>query len=134
MITDNGLNIHISDYMLEEMRKRGQGTSGSAIKATVIKWQGMINHGELELAEALTPDEIQMAVRMIARQAKADRLTHKEFWGMSAERLAAIVEMHDESLGERMVRLGELAAMAIKERVGGVIVFPPGTGGRPRRQ
>ena len=22
MITDNGLNIHISDYMLEEMRKR----------------------------------------------------------------------------------------------------------------
>lgn len=134
MITDNGLNIHISDYMLEEMRKRGHGTSGSAIKATVVKWQGMINNGELELAEALTPDEIQLAVRMIARQAKADRLTHKELWGMSAERLAAIVEMHDESLGERMVRLGELAAIALKERVGGVIVFPPGTGGRPRRQ
>lgn len=134
MITDNGLNIHISDDMLEKMQKRGHRTSGSAIKATVIKWQGMINNGERELALAFTPDEIELAVRMIARQAKADRLTHKEFWGMSAERLAAIVGMHDESLGERMVRLDELAAMAIKERVGGVIVFSPGTGGRPRRQ
>lgn len=133
MITDNGLNIHITDNMLEEMRKRGHGTSGSAIKATVIKWQGIINNGERELTEAYTPDEIELAVRMIARQAKADRLTHKELWGMSAERLAAIVGMHDESLGERMVRLGELAAMAIKERVSGVIVFPPGTGGRPRQ-
>lgn len=134
MVTDNGVDIHISNDMLEQMRKRGHGTSGSAITASVMKWQGMINNGERELSETLTAGEIEEAVGIIARQAKADRLTHKEFWGMNAERLAAIVAMHEESLGERMVRLGELAAMAIKERVGGVIVFPPGTGGRPRKQ
>lgn len=134
MITDNGLNIHISEDMLKQIRQRGHGTSASAITASVIKLQGMINNGERELSKTFTADELEEAVGIIARQAKADRITYNEFWGLNAERLAAIVGLHDESLAERMVRLGELAAMAIKERVGGLIVFPPGTGGRQRKQ
>lgn len=134
MITDNGLDIHISDDMLEQMRKRGHRAIRSAIVATIIKWQGLINNGEKELAMAFSAEEIDEAVGIIARQVKADRLTHREFWGMNAERIGAIIKLEEEKLGERMVRLGELAAMAIKERVGAVLVFPPGTGGRPRRK
>lgn len=134
MITNNGLDIHISDDMLEQLGKRGHGTSSSAITATIIKWQGLINNGEKELAKAFSAEEIDEAVGIITRQVKADRLTHREFWGMNAERIGAIIKLEEEKLGERMVRLGELAAMAIKERVGAVLVFPPGTGGRPRRK
>lgn len=133
MITDNGINIHLSDDMVEQMRKRGHRATGTEITASVIKWQGMINNGERELAVGMTAHEIENAVIIIAQQAKADRLTNREFWGLSTERLAAIVGMHDEKLAGRMVRLGELAGMALKERVGGVIVFAPGTGGRPRQ-
>lgn len=134
MVTDNGINIHLSEDMAEQLRKRGHRLTGNAMAQTIIKWQGFLNNGERELTEALTVEEIDAAEHAIAIQIKADALTHKEFWGMSAERLAAIVAMRDKKLGERMVRLGELAAIALKERVEAVVVFPPGTGGRTKKK
>lgn len=132
MIKDNGLDIHLSNDMIGQIKRRGHAISGTEIKNTVIKWQGLINEGERELAEVLRDHEIEEAARIITMQAKIDKLNHKEFWGMNAERLGEIVRMYKENIGDRIVRLGELAALALKERVGGVIVFPPGTGGRPK--
>ena len=132
MVTDNGVDIHITESIMEEMRRRGHAVTGRAIVETVIKWQGLMNEGERELAKSFTPGDIAIMVEILVAQAKADRLTHREFWGLGAERLGEMVRLHNEKLGERMVRLGELAALALKERIGGVIVFPPGTGGRPR--
>lgn len=127
-----GISIHLNEEMVEAMRSRGQKATACAITETICRWHSMMMAGEKELAASFTAQEIDEAVCMIATQAKLDRLTHKELWGLSAERLAAIVGIQAESLGERMVRLGELAAAALKERVGGVIVLPPGTGGRPK--
>lgn len=133
MITDNGLDIHLSESMVEAIRARGGRTSAAAITDSVKQWNGLLSAGEIELAQALTAQELEEAVAILTSQAKADRLNYREFWGMSTERLCEIVRMHKENIAHRMVRLGELAGMALKARVGGVIVFPPGTGGRPRK-
>lgn len=132
MNADNGMNIHLSNEMVEAIRKRGHSTSANEIQKTVCRWQGFLNEGARELDRIFTRQELEEITRIIITQAKEDRLTHKEFWDMNAERLGETVRMYKEELGEKMVRLGELAAIALKERVGGVIVFPPGTGGRPR--
>lgn len=132
MITDNGLDIHISDDMLEQMRKRGHGTTGSEIKKTVCRWCGMLNAGEAELRREFTDDEIAAIVGAVAAQARADELKSRELWEMGADRLAAIVGMRHEDLYERCLGLSELAAMYIKEKAGDAVAMRAGYGGRPK--
>lgn len=131
---DNGVNIHLSDEMLAQMRRAGQGTSGTEITASLVKWQRLINQGKRDLLQTFTAKELEEIEKIITTQVKVDKLTHREFWSLSTERLGEIVRLYEEKLGERMVRLGELAGMTIKERVCEVIVFPPGTGGRPKSE
>ena len=112
---------------------KGLGTT-TADKESAIKWQRLLNTGERELAQTFRAQELEEVVEIIVQQAKADRLNYRDFWGLSIGRLGEIVRMYKENLAEKMVRLGELAGIALKERVGGVIAFTPGAGGRPKRQ
>lgn len=134
MITDNGLNIHISDDMLEQMRKRGHGTTGSEIKKTVCRWCGMLNAGEAELLREFTDEELDTIIGAVADQARADELQSRELWEMGADRLAAVVGMRHKELCERCLGLSELAAMYIKEKAGDAVAFRAGYGGRPKEK
>lgn len=131
---DNGVNIHLSESMIDAIRARGGGISAGEITDGLKHWNGLLSAGEQELAQTFTADELARLTRAIAEQAREDRTTFREFWNMSTKKLGHIAELKEENLGERCLRLGELAGLALKSRVSGVIVFPPGTGGRPRKK
>lgn len=132
MITDNGLDIHISNDMLEQMRKRGHGATGSEIKKTVCRWCSLINAGEAEMRRTFTAGEVEAITGAVAAQVRADELMVRELWEMGAERIAAIVGMRHKELYERCLGLSELATMYIKEKAGDAVAMKAGYGGRKK--
>ena len=132
MITDNGLDIHLSEEMVGQIRKRGHGTSPGEITRTVCRWCGLVNKGADEVRRQFTEDEAERIVEAVAAQTRTDGLTVRELWEMGAERLAAIVAIRHGELYKRCLRLSELAAMWIKEEAGGRVAMRPGYGGRPK--
>lgn len=133
MITDNGVDIHLSEAMVEAIRKHGHGASAGEVKRTVCRWCAMLDAGECELRRTFTDGEIRDIVDAVAAQARADGLNSRELWEMGAGRLAEIVGMRQENLRGRCLGLSELAAMWIKEEAGGAVAMRAGYGGRPRR-
>ena len=132
MITDNGLDIHLSEDMVEAIRRRRQGVSATEIRGIVCRWCGMLNAGKAELQKAFTDEEIAAIIKAVSEQARADGLKTRELWEMGAARIAAIAGIKHEELYDRCLGLSELAAMYIKEMVCGATVMHAGYGGRPK--
>lgn len=136
MIIDNGVNIHLSESMIDAIRARGGEVNASAIKYIICKWHGLINTGEQELAVKFTEKELDLIIGTIAKQTRQDNLTYTEFWGLSAERLAMMINLEEgaEKLAVQCLGLSELGALALKEHISGVVALKTGLGGRPRKK
>lgn len=96
------------------------------------QWAMMIKWGERQMRKRFGEAEIAGIVAAFTRQVQEDGLTWREMWEMGMDRIAAIVGMHDDRAGERLLGLGELAGMYLKEMAGAGIAMCAGYGGRPR--
>ena len=123
------MDIHLSGADIREIERRGGEITAEAVRDVICRWHSLLNAGARELAWEFSEEEARALVDILARQTRADRLSHKDLWGMGMDRLARIVGMHSKGLGERCLKLDELAGMALKERVGALVSFAPGGGG-----